>query len=99
MKRFKVTCKECKRNDVVTIDEDRHTIMLFEKQIRTPLLSGRFRKDLNWGWECVCGNYSLLAEEEKADFNNLVSGSPQRIADIAQMLKKPVANRFSMESV
>lgn len=99
MGRYKVTCKQCKRSDIITIDDAKHQVLFYDRMINTPILASRFRGDLQWGFECVCGNYDMLAEQEKGNFNNLVSGTPNRIAEIAAILKSPVTHRFKMEPI
>lgn len=96
MKRFKVTCLECGESDIVTIDEDGHQMLMQDKVMQTPIASARWRKDLEWGFECFCGNYDLLSNEEKGDWKKLISGSPLRIAQIVQILAQKPKKRFNM---
>lgn len=95
-KRYKITCVKCKKQDHVLIKE---RSILYESGAQTNLTSSRFRPDKVWGFECICGNYDLLAHEESKDFDKLISGTPSRIAEIANILSKKPIKRFSMEAV
>jgi len=73
--------------------------VLFEGGPKSSLAAARWRVDRQWGFECMCGNYDLLAEQEKPDLDKLLSGSPSRIVQIAEMLKAKPQLRFKMESI
>lgn len=94
--KFTVTCLNCKQSDTVDIDNANHRVFEYGKGVNTNITSARWRKDNSWGFECICGNYDLLAEEEKADFEKLVNGSPLRLAQIAEILKEHT-KRFNLE--
>lgn len=98
LKRYKISCTKCKKIDHVLIDTDKNALY-FESGAKTNLTAARWRKDMTWGYECICGNYDLLAEVEKKDFDTLVSGSPSKIMDIAKILKSKPIVRFKMEAV
>lgn len=99
MQRYEVTCLKCGKSDIVTINEARHQILRWDKMMATNLLSGRYRKDLNWGWECICGNDNRLAKEEKGEMAQLVQAPPMKIKQIADSLKIPDAKQFKMARV
>lgn len=99
MQRYEITCLKCKKSDVITIDESRHQILRWDKMLATNFLAGRFRKDLQWGFECICGNDNRLAKEEKGEMAELVQGPPQTIKKIADSLKIPDAKQFTMARV
>lgn len=97
--RYKVTCVQCGEWDFVRINDHQHRIEVFEKVMQTPLTAGRWRPDAKWGWECGrCGNYDLLAEEEKANSRQLISGAKSRIDEIVTMLQRQPKTRFKMEA-
>ena|SRR3990167_11265491 len=96
-KRYKITCLSCKRSDTVLIEMSGKPNILYESGPQTNLTSARWRKDSQWGFECICGNYDLLAQEEKPDADKLISGSPTRILQIAKILKQKPRMRFKME--
>lgn len=97
MKQLKVTCLSCKKSDTITIDERSHTVWDYGKKLLTNFLSARWRSDLQWGFECVCGNDNRLAKAEKKDFDTLVQGDPMSIKRIADSLKIPDEKQFTME--
>lgn len=96
--RLKVTCKKCGESDVVTMDTRLNRPEAYDKMMNTNITSFRYRADEKYGWECICGNYDLLAKQEYGNFTNLVSGSPMRLSEIAQMLKEPKV-KFAMEKI
>lgn len=98
MQRYKVTCTSCGQNDVVTIDERQHLPKMYDKFARTPFTSFRYRPDEKYGWQCSCGNYDLLADQEKKHWKDLVTGDSLRLEQIAKMLSEPKL-RFKMEKL
>lgn len=96
-KTFIVTCLVGGETDRLVIDTQRHLVLDFGKGANTPFLSVRWRGDLNWGFECICGNDSRLAIEEEKDFDKLVYGSRAKIQAITDSLKIADKNRFTME--
>lgn len=96
LKSYRVTCKKCGGSDVLKIT-DKNQVFYTE---HTPIIAARFRPDLKWGFECMCGNDSRLAIEEKDQLGFLVkNASKQTVADIAKNLTKTNATRFKMETV
>lgn len=98
MKRYKVTCLECNESDILTIDEVRHQVLDYEKKMKTPFLSFRWRADSEWGYFCKCGNDNRLASSEANDFDNLVAGDPLSVKKIAASLLIPDKKQFKTES-
>ena len=94
MKRYEVTCLKCKKSSFVRIS-DGHQID-YEGGMNTNLLAGRWRKSLDFGWECVCGNDNRLSKQEKDEMNNLVTGTPQQIAQIVKSLSIADDKQFRM---
>jgi hypothetical protein len=99
MKSYKVTCLQCKESDTVTIEESGHRVIDWAKQISTNFLAARWRKDLQWGFECKCGNDNRLAKGELSDFSNLVQGDDLSIKRIADTLAIPDKEQFTMRSI
>lgn len=73
----------------IQIDYEKHT----------PIISARFRADDTWGFECLCGQYNLLAPAEEKNINTLVKGGLHAIDAIKESLKLPDDNKFRMESI
>lgn len=97
MDRFKVTCLKCKQSDVLNIDNRNHFVGETEKKLVTNFLSYRWRPDLKWGYLCTCGNDNRLAPQEENDFDKLVAGDPITVQKIADSLKIPDEEQFTME--
>lgn len=67
-----------------------------------PIISSRLRADAQWGFECQCGNNSLIAEDEVKNLDMLVqNSSPEVKANTIQEIKDRLSaeprNLFSME--
>lgn len=60
---------------MLDLDTDHH------KSGSVTIISGRYRKDLRWGWECICGNDSRLSRQEAPDAKQLVVGGGQPAID------------------
>lgn len=65
---FNVTCLKCKGQSRIRIINSTEVMYVDH----TPIISCRLRGDMKWGFECMCGNDSRLAREEKNDLPLLV---------------------------
>lgn len=99
MRNYRVTCLKCKQSDILTINEADHQVWDYAKKIMTNLLSARWRSDMQWGFECACGNDNRLSRAEAKDFKRLVSGDALSIKKIADSLKIEDKTQFRMEAV
>lgn len=100
MKRYEITCLKCKQSDICLIDDTSHAIINFGKGAGTNLLSGRWRKDMQFGWECVCGNDNRISKQEEAFLSELVTkGDKKAIDDIKKSLKIDDKKQFVMVRV
>lgn len=99
--KYKITCKKCNKEATVNIAQVPHMPpqVQYDGGMPTNLLAGRFRTDMQWGWECTCGNDSRLAPSEKDQAKTLVSGTPQKIQEIIAGLKIPDEKKFLMSEV
>lgn len=90
---YLVTCLKCK-------DEARIRILPGNQVMyidHTPIIACRFRGDLKWGFECVCGNDSRLAREEKDDAPVLMQQGDSRALDkLVKSLNTKDENKFRM---
>jgi hypothetical protein len=93
-KNFLITCCNCKGHSRIKIINNTEVLYLDH----TPIIAVRFRPDMKWGFECLCGNDTRLAPQEVDQADMLVAGSSkdviQRIVDAAT--DKPEHN-FRME--
>lgn len=92
MTTYKVVCLNCKQSDTVAIDDRNHIAFQYGKGVNTNITAARWRPDLKWGFECICGNYDLLAQNE--DVDKYVNAPPLRLKQIIDLLKdtKPKFN-------
>ena len=97
--RYKVTCLECDKSDTITVDDNQHVVTDYEGKFQTPFRSFRWRKDMQWGFHCECGNDNRLAPSEAADMDKLVQGDEQSIKNIAASLLIPDNKQFEMRVI
>lgn len=99
MKRYKVTCLKCKQNDTVIINGKE--IIGFEKGASTNFLAGRYRADMEWGWECMCGNDNRISKQEESKMDFLIDPRSNKagIDKIVAGLKLDDAKQFSMGEI
>lgn len=92
---FKITCLKCKKSSRIKIANGKDVIYIDH----TPIIAARLRGDMQWGFECMCGNDSRLCIEEKKDANLLIQGSSKEIIKkIVDSLKIKDELKFRMES-
>lgn len=92
--RYKITCKNCKQSDVIQIENDTNIIW----QGNTYIISGRKRLDLQFGWQCLCGNNDLLTDQEERVVTDKTNPDPTEINQIIKNLE-PQAPKFVMDRV
>ena len=97
MKRYEVTCLKCKQSDILLIEDDSHAIINYGKGAGTNLLAGRWRKDNQWGFECICGNDNRVSKQEEQFLTELVTQGS--IEDIKASLKIDDNKQFTMVGV
>lgn len=90
---YVVTCLNCKGQSRLGIINDQQIIY----KDHTPIIAGRLRPDLVWGWECTCGQDSRVAPEEKNNLEMIVQGGAHSIKKIADGLKVKHSSKFKME--
>jgi len=95
MKRYVIKCKSCKKSDVVNIDKDNRILWQDNKHI----ISGRYRLDNSWGWQCKCGSNNLLTKQEDKVITNKQSPDPKQIEQIVNNVVQDKLNKFEMEVV
>lgn len=93
MKKYKITCGNCKNSDTILIKDDQ---IIWGKNEH--IISGRKRLDGNWGWQCRCMNSSLLTRQEKDTITDLKSPDPLEIQSVIDNLIVEEDKKFSMQS-
>lgn len=96
VKEYKITCLKCKNFDIVPIDEASRSILWKNNQ---RIVSGRFRLDNQWGWQCLCGNNSILTKQESDEIDDKVNPDPIQIERVIKNLIPDNRKLFKMRSV
>lgn len=64
------------------------------------IISVRYRGDMRFGWECICGNSSLISRQEFPKIKELVvGGGKETIAKIAKSMTVEDDKKFRMEDL
>lgn len=88
-----VTCLKCKGASHIKIINDNQVMYIDH----TPIIACRFRGDMQWGFECRCGNDSRLAREEADNAPMLMqAGSAQALQNLVDSLKIKDDRKFRM---
>lgn len=91
---FLITCLNCKGQSRIKILDGREVMYVDH----TPIIACRLRGDMKWGFECICGNDSRLAREEKDDAPMLLqAGSKNALEKLVDSLKIKDEKKFKME--
>ena len=91
---YKVVCKDCQKSEDIVIDDQNN---IYWKPVNY-IISGRYRLDMQWGWQCICGNNDITTEQEQREIKNLAAPDP---TDISKVLKNliPDQPKFKMEAI
>lgn len=98
-KKYRITCTKCKQSSLIQVINGQTVIYIDQ----VPIISSRLRPDLEWGFECVCGNDSRVALEERDNLPFLIQMPDENrkqkvISDIVKSLTKKNHLRFRMET-
>lgn len=96
MKQYKVTCKKCAGSNVVNIDDNTRQVAW---QVTDRIISARFRLDNEWGFQCICGNNSLMTKQEREHITDPVKPDPKEITTIIKNLIPDKLNTFEMRVI
>lgn len=80
--KYKIICQKCKGNSQVNIIQD-----IIEWIDVKQVISGRKRLDGNWGWQCLCGNNSILTSQEKRNISNPAQPTALEVKKIIKNIK------------
>lgn len=93
---YAVTCLKCKKTSRLAIVNGTH----IQYKDHLPIISSRLRGDMQWGFECACGNDSRVALQERKDIPMLVqNGGKEAIEQITESLKKSDKSKFRLERI
>lgn len=109
MEQYKVTCLRCEGSNKVTITSmgkngQEYMIDLNTDHRKNPrdvhIISGRYRGDMRFGWECICGQDSRISRQEAGDLDSLVvNGGKSAIEKIKQSLAIKDSDKFVMQKL
>lgn len=91
---YRVTCKSCGEHEDIVIDQDRN---IYWKAVKY-IISGRYRLDMQWGWQCICGNNDIVTDQEKREISDLGSPDPNDITKVIRNIM-PDKPKFRMETI
>lgn len=101
--RYKVVCLNCKGFNYALITQYNNDYVIDlnidhrEYPQNINIISARYRADMSFGWECRCGNTSLVSKLEKNDVEKLVvNGGLSAIKKITESLETDDKKKFSM---
>lgn len=89
-KHYEVSCNKCGETRQISIRQDGAIDWLEKKADNPKIISGRKRLDGYFGWECMCGNYSILTDQEKG-LTDTASPDSKELEDLVKDLAKPDA--------
>lgn len=95
---YTVTCESCAGSSVVKISETFQGKIVEWLKI-DQIISARQRLDMNMGWQCFCGNNSLMTKQELKHITNKSQPEPQEIEDIKRNLIPEPNTGFVMEAI
>lgn len=93
-KTYKVVCLQCEGASIIKVFGDAQVMYVDH----SPIIACRKRPDMKWGFECICGNDSRLAQEEKKDVGLLVQGAEHVVARILKTIDVKPEKKFRMET-
>lgn len=94
IKKYSVTCLKCKQTSRINIANNQQVIYVDH----TPIIACRLRGDMQWGFECMCGNDNRLAALEKKDAGMLVqNASESAMTKILDSIKIDDKKQFRLE--
>lgn len=98
MKNYLITCEECQETRRISIVPTAvgQRIDWLDDDPNEKIVSGRERLDGQFGWQCLCGNNTLLTTQESKEITNKVNPDPKQIKEVIDNLR-PEPTRFKME--
>lgn len=92
--RYKIICKNCQSDQVIDIDGSRQINWGNADRI----ISGRYRLDNQWGFQCFCGNNDLMTKQEKKMITNHLQPDPKEV-EMVMRNARPQKMQFAMEKL
>lgn len=95
---FTIICTSCKGSSVIRLNETVQGKIIEWLKIGK-VISGRERLDMNMGWQCYCGNNSLMTKQELEHITNKSQPEPKEIMEIRNNLIPEIETGFVMEAM
>lgn len=95
---YLIQCKICKGKSKLKISPDQRV----EYIDQIPIISSRYRKDMRWGFECLCGNDTRLCEMEFNEVDNQVpvkGSSKEVVYAVIDRLRSSNDDSFVMQEL
>lgn len=93
--KYTISCTQCKGSSRVEINGEH--IKYIDT---TPIISARYRRDLKWGFECICGNDTRMAKSEFGDAPTLLKGSSGEVmARVIDKMRESTDDSFIMQEI
>lgn len=96
-KTYEVICDKCKGTSVVGIRESSQGKLVNWLKIGK-VISARERLDMQMGWQCYCGNNTLMTKQERKQIKNHAQPEPSEIQSIVKNLK-PEPSGFALKVI
>lgn len=88
--RYKIVCQKCFGQSIINIQESNLNKYIIWDEV-DQVISGRPRLDGYFGWQCLCGNNSLLSKQENRVIKDKQNPSPKDINQVIRNLAVPNA--------
>lgn len=92
MKQLEIQCQECLGTSIIRVQNKPlappYGVQIEWYKIGT-VISGRQRLDGELGFQCKCGNNSMMTAQEKQEIKNWQAPKPEELSNIIAKLRKP----------
>lgn len=80
--KYNVICQKCQGSSQVDITRG-NVDWIDTRQV----ISARQRLDGNWGWQCLCGNNSIMTSQERRNISNPARPTAQELDKILKNIE------------
>lgn len=97
-KTYEVICDKCKGASLVGIRETSRGKIVNWLKIGK-VISARERLDMQMGWQCYCGNNTLLTKQETKEIKNHAQPEVSEIKSIVANLRPELKTGFKLKAI
>lgn len=90
LEKYKITCTKCGQSSIIALQGE---TILWDKTKN--IISGRKRLDMQWGWQCMCGNNDIMTKQELTSITDKQNPDPKEIEQVIKNLV-PQKSKFDM---